>query len=109
MPGFQQLPNVWMPGQHLLGGFSFGLNFLHYGYKKNLGISSDTKGLKKNTLLAAAPLSFELKIIISFNIQKSNFYPPYDYFSFALPIFLFFFSLFILFIFQIYSSYFIVL
>ncbi len=38
---------------------------------------------KKNTLLAAAPLFFKLKIIISFNIQKSKFYPPHDYISFS--------------------------
>lgn len=60
--------------------------------------------LKKNTLLAAAPLFLKLKMIIIFNIQKSKFYPAYDYISFyssCIPFsFLFwFFSFFLFFIF----------
>ncbi len=50
--------------------------------------------LKKThtTSIAAAPLFLKLKIIISFNIQKSNFYPPCDYISFyssCIPFFFF--------------------
>jgi len=62
--------------------------------------------LKTNTLLAAAPLFFKLKIIISFNIQKSKFYPPYDYISFSFFFVFFFFWLFIcsVFYFLLYSS-----
>jgi len=48
--------------------------------------------LKTNTLLAAAHLFFKLKIIISFNIQKSKFYPPYDYISFSSSLVFFFFG-----------------
>jgi hypothetical protein len=52
MPGFQQLPNVWMPAWPALARWILlWVEFSALGLQKtNLGISSDTKGLKKRHL-----------------------------------------------------------
>ncbi len=68
MPGFQQLPSVWLPRQHL------GWWILK----------------KKNTLLAAAPLFLKVKKLLASIFRNQNFTLHMTIFPFPLPAFLFF-------------------